>query len=235
MAKKKKRGASPAKKTARKTVSKKPVRTKAKSKPTSAESDAKWGGISSAAVERATGSSWEKWIKALDLAGCATMSHAQIAAIAGTKFGADDWWAQMVTVGYEQARGLRKPNQKSNGFSASASRTFAASGVALTDAFVTPAKRAKWLAGAPLEVRTVRKGRSVRGAWGGENLSPTRGMFRPEGLGQDGASIIAAWITSKGPMKASIAVQHERLKNEADVAKAKAFWSAALDRLGDIL
>jgi hypothetical protein len=40
------------------------------------------------------------------------MSHGQIAKIAATKFGAGDWWSQMVTVGSRRAcraRSRRRP------------------------------------------------------------------------------------------------------------------------------
>ena len=71
-------------------------------------SSAEWGGIRSEAVQKATGCGWDKWIKALDHEGCASMSHTEIAALVHAKWPkVGDWWSQMVTVGYEQARGLR--------------------------------------------------------------------------------------------------------------------------------
>lgn len=234
MAKKKTAKVAPRKKTAKKSprakVAKKPT---ARKKATAKASGLKLGGISSAAVERATGCTWEKWIKALDHAGCASMTHARIAEIAHTKFGAGDWWSQMVTVGYEQAKGVRKPNQKADGFSASVSRTIAAPASQLTDAFADDVLRAKWLARAPLEIRTVRKGKSVRGRWPAPRAG--RAGFNPKGLGAGGSSIIAVWITPKGSSKAVVQIQHDRLGAEADVARAKKFWGGALDRLVPLL
>lgn len=40
------------------------------------------------------------------------------------KRGVPGWWSQMVTVTYEQERGLREKHQKADGYSVSASRTF---------------------------------------------------------------------------------------------------------------
>ena len=39
------------------------------------------------------------------------------------KYSVPGWWSQMVTVGYEQARGLRVKHQKKSGFEISATRT----------------------------------------------------------------------------------------------------------------
>jgi len=228
-----------AKKTARGKTSarkKKAAARPAKRKKISpSRSSTKWGGISSAAVERATGCSWDRWIATLDRTGCARMSHTEIASLMHTTYKVPGWWCQMVAVGYEQAKGLRKPHQQAGGYSASVSRTFPVSATRLSDAFSNGAVRSRWLAGAPFELRTVQKGRSVRGAWGGEKLPSARGTFRPAGLAPNGTSIIAVWITAKGADKASMQVQQDRLRDEADVAKAKKFWSGALDRLTPIL
>ena len=45
--------------------------------------------------------------KLLDKDGCKKMPHKQIAEIVHEKYGVGPWWCQMVTVGYEQSRGLR--------------------------------------------------------------------------------------------------------------------------------
>ena len=67
-------------------------------------------GISSAAVAKATGYGWDYWLKVLDKAGAASLPHRDIARMLYDKLGLrKSWWAQMIAVGYEQARGLRLP------------------------------------------------------------------------------------------------------------------------------
>jgi hypothetical protein len=80
-------------------------------------------GIGTDAVARATGRGWDQWLALLDKAGAAAMPHKAIVAMLADRFGMPSWWRQMVTVGYEQARGLREVNQNAEGFSANASRT----------------------------------------------------------------------------------------------------------------
>ena len=182
----------------------------------------KWGGISSEAVEKATGRSWKKWITALDREGCAAMTHAQIAAHIHRTMGASGWWSQMVTVGYEQAKGLRSPHQKPDGYSASVTRTLPVAPTRVTAAFASAAARAKWLPGTPLEIRTTHAGKSVRAWWKGAGAN-------------NGTSIVVATVTAKGPGKCSVQVNHDRLRGPRDVTRSKAFWAAALDRLRDHL
>ncbi len=80
-------------------------------------------GVSSAAVQRATGKTWAEWLAILDAVGARQMAHPDIALYLSREQGVPDWWCQMVTVGYEQARGLRAVHQKTDGFTANASKT----------------------------------------------------------------------------------------------------------------
>ena len=61
--------------------------------------------VSDAAVEAKTGKTWQEWFALLDAAGARQMDHKSIAAHLDKKLGVPGWWAQMVTVAYEQARG----------------------------------------------------------------------------------------------------------------------------------
>src|SRR5271154_6307864 len=86
----------------------------------------KYGGISSAAVKKATGRTWAQWLAVLDQAKAKNLPHKAIALLLHQKLKVPDWWCQMVTVGYEQARGLRVKHQKPDGFEVSVSRTMVA-------------------------------------------------------------------------------------------------------------
>src|SRR5205085_6059611 len=82
-------------------------------------------GISDAAVLAKTGRRKEEWFAILDQAGAQQMVHRDIVTVL-SEHGVGPWWRQMVTVTYEQARGLREPNQATRGFQMSASKTVAA-------------------------------------------------------------------------------------------------------------
>ena len=73
-------------------------------------------GIGDQAVRAKTGRTWEEWIDALDRAGAAALDHKHIARLVHERFGVGAWWCQMVTVGYEQAKGRRAPRQTADGW-----------------------------------------------------------------------------------------------------------------------
>jgi hypothetical protein len=81
-------------------------------------------GLSEAAVLTATGKHPHEWFALLDAAGATAWTHTQIARWLHTEHdGIDGWWAQSITVRYEQERGLRLPGQQSDGtFAESVSR-----------------------------------------------------------------------------------------------------------------
>jgi hypothetical protein len=81
-------------------------------------------GVGDDAVRAATGRDRAEWYALLDEAGAATWPHKEVATWLVREHGVDGWWAQGVTVGYEQARGIRRPGQRQDGtFEASVSRT----------------------------------------------------------------------------------------------------------------
>lgn len=83
-------------------------------------------GISDDAVREATGRPRSEWYAMLDDAEAATWRHKEIASWLADEHGVDAWWAQHLTVAYEQARGIREPGQRQDGsFEASVSRTVA--------------------------------------------------------------------------------------------------------------
>ena len=94
-------------------------------------------GISDAALSAATGRTWAEWFVVLDAQGAAgapataggpakpAWRHPLIARWLHDECDVDPWWCQGITVGYEQARGLRQPGQRADGtFEVSVSKTF---------------------------------------------------------------------------------------------------------------
>jgi len=89
------------------------------------------------ALTAATGRPWAGWFGLLDAAGAQAWTHPQIARWLHDEHGVPGWWSQAVTVGFEQARGLRMPGQRADGsFEVSASKTFPLEQQAALDAVV---------------------------------------------------------------------------------------------------
>lgn len=201
--------AAPRKPAAKRAVAKKAVRRAA----APAMDVTRLAGIGSDAVMKATGKAWEEWLKVLDRAGAVKMPHKEIATLVFDKYDVPGWWAQMVTVGYEQARGLRALNQKADGFVANASKTFATNLERLYTAWHDPRLREFWLPGAPLEVRRSTDGKSMRMMW------------------TLGNSSIDVNFYAKGGDKSMVQVQHTKLSDAEAVAVQKAYWTEGLERL----
>jgi hypothetical protein len=174
-------------------------------------------GVGSEAVLKATGRAWEEWLNVLDRAGAKKMPHKDIALMLSRKFSVPDWWSQMLTVGYEQARGLRKVYQKADGFSAYASKTVSTQVSRLYAAWSDPALRSRWLPDAPIEVSRSTDGKSIRMRW------------------TPGGSRIDVGFYAKGDEKSMVAIEHGKLADQGAVARQKAFWSAALARMKSLL
>lgn len=81
-------------------------------------------GVGDDAVLHATGRSRDEWFALLDADGAQALTHKDVATRLVAEHGVDPWWAQNVTVAYEQARGIRRPGQRQDGtYEASVTRT----------------------------------------------------------------------------------------------------------------
>ena len=173
-------------------------------------------GLSDAAVKEHTGCTWERWVRALDRHGAATMPHREIVALVSTKYKVPDWWSQMVTVGYERIKGLRARGQRRDGsYEATKSRTFGVPVATLFDAWANARRRQAWL-DERVTIRTATAPKSLRIGW------------------SDG-TIVAVGFYAKGTSRSSVAVQHAKLPDRDTAERLKQFWTARLDALGDAL
>ena len=171
--------------------------------------------VSDDAVQKSTGKTWPQWFKLLDKAGCAAMNHKEIVAVVGKHYGGG-WWGQMVTVGYEQARGLRELNQSCAGvYRTSSSKTVNVPVARLFDAWHNPTRRAAWLGNGSDEivVRKATKPKSLRITW------------------HDGRTNVDVNLFPKGDGRSYVSVEHSKLDDAKDVRKAKQFWSQALEKM----
>lgn len=174
--------------------------------------------ISAEAVRRATGRDRAEWFAALDGWGAIDRTHGDIAAWLMAEHRVENWWAQTLTVDYEQARGLREPGGgRDCRFSAGVSRTVAVPVERLYAAFMDARLRDRWLPGATLRERTSQPGRSARFDW------------------EDGATRVIVGFTAKGQTKSHVALVHERLPSGEAAKQAKAEWRERVSALKAVL
>jgi uncharacterized protein YndB with AHSA1/START domain len=177
----------------------------------------KSGRMSDEAVQAKTGKVWEEWFKILDKAGAKKMNHQEIVAFLREKHAVGPWWQQMVTVAYEQARGLREKHQKTSGYSANSSKTFAVPLAKLYKAWSETKLRRRWLTEEGILIRKATPEKSMRITW------------------SDGKTSVSVNFYAKGEAKSQVALEHDKLPDAKTVAKIKTYWAAALERLQNIL
>ena len=176
---------------------------------------AELAGMSDEAVAAKTGRTWKEWVRALDDLGAMEMTHKDVARWVHDTTGLD-WWSQMVTVGYERIRGVRKRGQRLSGtFEASKSRTLPVSAEHAFRAFADAKLRKRWL-DVELVIRKAAPPKSVRITWA------------------DGTNV-EVWITPKGDARSTVAIAHGKLPSQAAVADAKSFWNERLDALAALV
>jgi len=176
----------------------------------------KTAGIGDAAVAKATGRPWSEWLKVLDKAGARKMGHKDIAAHLRRQEKLSPWWSQMVTVGYEQARGMRLPGEKAGGFDISRSKTLAVSAPRAFAAWKDAARRRAWLKNSPATLRTAKANRSIRLSWSGD-------------------TVVSVNFHRRSRARCQVVVDHTKLPDAGSAERMKAFWAGALVRLGEYL
>lgn len=178
--------------------------------------DFKLLGCSDAAVSKASSHGWTHWLAVLDRFGVRTKGHAAAATHLSEDHGCDAWWAQMIVVGYERVRGLRDVREKSDGYSATASRTISADTGRVFDALEIPALAAKWLPQGVV-VHKVTRPKSARLTW------------------TDGGKTLSIWASQKrdksGGFKTTVQIQHDKLLTEAACQRMRRLWAERMDAL----
>ena len=174
-------------------------------------------GISDAAVAAKTGKTWSQWCAILDKAGAREMDHKSIATYLFKQLGLPGWWAQMVTVGYEQARGLRAKHEKPSGFEISRSKTVPLAPAKVFAAWKDEKTRRRWLKDSNIVIRKATPSKSLRITW------------------VDGESNLDVMIYPKGKGKTQVAVQHGKLADAKQAERMKAYWGEQLDRLEEVM
>ncbi len=176
------------------------------------DKEERYNGISSPAVKKKTGKEWTEWISILDKEKAFNLPHREIAILLSEKYKVSDWWSQMVTVGYEKAKGLRKLNEKVNGFEISVSKVLPVAVITLFDWWNDEKKRRKWLT-KDLVIHKSTPHKSLRMTW------------------EDGTKAISVNFYEKVADKSQVTLQHDKIKNEDEAKQIKEFWQSCLSKL----
>ncbi|HEX9751080.1 MAG TPA: SRPBCC family protein [candidate division Zixibacteria bacterium] len=195
--------------------------------------------ISDGTVKSATGKSLKQWYAILDKFGADKKGHTAGAAYLHNSHDLSGWWSQMVTVRYEQDRGLRAVGQRMNGrYEVSIQRTIAAAQKQAYAAFTDPKLLSKWFTtkaridlrpggrysnsdGDQGEYRTVTPPRRVRFTWENEKHCP--------------GSLVEATFTPSGKGKVAVRIQHTKLPDAKGRDDMRMGWSWTLDSLKSFL
>lgn len=164
----------------------------------------------------ATGTAFEDWATLLDAEGARALSHKQIADLIFATGKSSGWWAQTITVAYEQQIGRRLPGQRADGrFSASVSRTLQGESERLFARWCEMMRDETAILGAGLKTAPA--------------LSKTTMGHNWRCRTQDGANVVVTFSPSDG--RTRVSVQHEGLAAFDSIAAAKQFWNQRLAEL----
>ncbi|MBW6435093.1 hypothetical protein KZ829_15225 [Actinoplanes hulinensis] len=171
-------------------------------------------------IETATNRGWDDWLTFLAGIGAKDLSHRAIAAkvhkeLDATGIVSPGWWAQSVTVAYEQHIGRRQAGQRADGtFEVSVSRSTRLGMAALMDA---------WTGFAAADPPTARLFAAPPRVSGTERRITWRAKT------PDGTAIV---VTSepKPNGTASLVATHTRLPSPESAAEARQTWTDILTR-----
>ena len=170
-------------------------------------------------IAKATNKSWDEWVKDLDERGARDMTHTDLAKQLYDELdGSIDnhgWWAQGITVAYEQHIGKRMPGQLANGlFELAVSKTIN------TDRKTCVQQTVSWFE-SPSEVngQTMLKQRFSE--------TPKRSNWRCDFA--DGSKF-AATVEESGE-KSKLVLSHTAVPTKADADSWKVYWKQVADEL----
>jgi hypothetical protein len=172
--------------------------------------------INIAAVEKATGKSWEQWLKFFDSIKAKNLSHKEIARKV-YESGTPGWWSQMLTVAYEQHIGRRVPGQDCDGeFNVSASKTLKGTMDEALERWIKLTKNREEFS--DIAISRV------------PNISKTE-KWRYWHCGLADGSRISVSIYQKSPDKVSLGLGHEKLESVDHAEHWRAYWKDLLNQL----
>lgn len=173
-------------------------------------------GVSTDAVARRTGKSWDDWFEVLDNAGAATLDQRGIIAILAQKHGIGPWWQQMIAVGYESLRSKSDKPPAADGFQIISSCTLDAPLSRVFRLWNDAGERARWLSDDRFVVRGTTGDKTIRARWG------------------KGTSHVAVSFAEKSG-RTQVSVEHLQIESRDAAEQMKAYWAKKLGLLDQAL
>ncbi len=172
--------------------------------------------MSTDAVARRTGKTWDDWFEVLDSAGAVNLDQRGVIAILAQKHGIGPWWQQMIAVGYESIRNKSDKPPAPDGFHINSSCTLNAPVTRVFRLWNDAAERARWLADDRFVVRRATADKVIRARWG------------------KGTSHVAVSFNEKSG-RTEVSVEHHQIESSAAAEQMKAYWAKKLGLLDQAL
>lgn len=164
-------------------------------------------------IEKGTGKPWSEWLTYLESVGAANLSHKEIAQKV-YEHGSPGWWAQYITVAYEQHIGRRIPGQDHTGsFAVSVNKTMDGSMDEVMGRWVDFTGDRPEFSGIPV---TRQGALSQSEKW----------RYWRCGLA-DGSRVLVS-VSQKAPGKALFTVTSEKLESMEQLEHWRAYWKEFL-------
>jgi hypothetical protein len=164
-------------------------------------------------VKAATGRGWMGWFVILNRMKATTLPHKEVAKRLKVEHGAPAWWAQMIAVAYERARGGRKTNERAGGtFAVNVTKVVPVSLARLFAAATSEKNRKAWFPSGAFAETSKTENKYWRGKW------------------KDGRKLEFGFY-AKGEDKAQIALEIGKLESAEAVEKERAVWKKAMEKL----
>jgi hypothetical protein len=173
-------------------------------------------GVSTDAVARRTGKTWDDWFEVLDSAGAASLDQRGIIAILAQKHGIGPWWQQMIAVGYESLRGKSDKPPAVDGFQINSTCLLDAPVNRVFRLWNDAGERARWLADDRFIVRGATADKVIRARWG------------------KGNSHVAVSFNEKSG-RTEVSVEHLQIESRGAAEQMKAYWAKKLGLLDEAL
>lgn len=171
-----------------------------------------------AAIEKTTGKTWEEWVKYLEGIGAKDLPHKDIANHVRNKLKTTQenagWWAQSITVAYEQHIGRRKPGQRNDGtYEVSATKTRPGNMDDAIKVWLFLVHGKKEFSGVAITKAPTISQTDKRRHWS---------------CGLADGSRVHADVSEKSPGKVLLAITHEKLDSQKATEKWRGYWKSLL-------
>jgi len=177
--------------------------------------------VTSEAVKKATGKTWDEWVDFLDSKGMAGKTHKEMALwLMEERLIESGWWAQSVTLGYEFAKGRRVVGKTlDSGFQIGVQRMIPAPKEKIWSFLQSPMGKRLWTEDAMVEMRSLVEGEKMRMRW------------QPDGRSTPTTLQISLYCPRNTTEKTQVRIHHEKLGSSNEREKMRGKWKKVLDEL----